>query len=888
MIGSALPRGGGGACSNSCIFISYRRQEASYLAAWLHDWLSSRFGTGRVFLDIDSIKPGVDFIKAIELGIRQSAALVVIIGPQWLAVDHYGRRRVDDSADPVRLEIETALFRNIHIIPVLLDGAVMPTATDLPVSVRTITRLNAVSIRRESARRDVENLGATMYQLLGDAGEIDLYAETASPGALAQDWLLTKPPLDTYALDSDRERDQRSRLLEQLYAFYAEYARQVLDDDGSIRLSLNMDLLPAKTVRTGDQLLPSPQKKSERLPKGTSLLQIFDRFRGLAGDGILVLGDPGSGKTTMVFELAAQLTSCARDSIDSPVPVYVPLSSWKLRDVPFTEWLVEQLNQLYQIPPRLSRRWIEGGQLLFLLDGLDEIPDWNQRQACVDEINRFNRFGRQVWLPTIVASRLTEYDTLSRALQLETAILIRPLDPQTILKYLRRAGPSARGVLAAIGDEPALLDLLRSPLLINMLNLTYADLGDDAKPLTAGSLAGRRHQLVSNYCERRLELERQRSSGINRFPPELTRSWLTSLAAYMTERQQAVFLLDRVHPNWLPSRRARQVIALAPSLAWAILCGATFGLALDLAGKLGVYDTTYPLHPSIILSIIGSIVGLVIGLVGELGAIGRTTAWASMGIILGLLMTIVEKPTTYYEVGLNGIQYALLLALVGEPTIHLIGGYRPLAEHLSWSWARSRSALPLRLLFGTAIGLPLALTDSLLSGGELSGGELIQGVLVGLVSGLVLGMFFGLSIGFGSGLRISSIPTRIFPNQGVRNSARYGLVVGIAAALIIGFVFFAGGLIVGLHNGLIRGLAWGPGAGLLWGLATGLGAVLQYLVLRLLLWRYRLAPLRYGHWLDYMVRLRLLYRGAGGGYLFIHQIVQDHFAGTVAATASRR
>jgi hypothetical protein len=84
------------AAAGSVIFISYRRQEASYLAAWLHDSLCERFGVDRVFLDIDSIKPGRNFVTAIAHAIAQSALMIILIGPRWLALGKEGRRRLDD------------------------------------------------------------------------------------------------------------------------------------------------------------------------------------------------------------------------------------------------------------------------------------------------------------------------------------------------------------------------------------------------------------------------------------------------------------------------------------------------------------------------------------------------------------------------------------------------------------------------------------------------------------------------------------------------------------------------------------------------------------------------------------------------------------------------
>src|SRR5207253_8227229 len=92
------------------IFVSYRRQETSHLAGRLYDRLADRFGEGQVFIDVDTIEPGVDFAEEITRAVAACQVLVAVIGPSWLiASDERGRRRLDDPNDFVRLEIESAL-----------------------------------------------------------------------------------------------------------------------------------------------------------------------------------------------------------------------------------------------------------------------------------------------------------------------------------------------------------------------------------------------------------------------------------------------------------------------------------------------------------------------------------------------------------------------------------------------------------------------------------------------------------------------------------------------------------------------------------------------------------------------------------------------------------
>src|SRR5256885_12633659 len=115
------------------LFISYRRHDTGYLAATLSEKLQQRFGEESVFYDVDTIPLGVDFREHIGNAVGNCDVLLVIIGDQWLvSADGKGNRRIDDAADFVRIEIESALKRAIPIIPVLVGEAAMPKPSDVP------------------------------------------------------------------------------------------------------------------------------------------------------------------------------------------------------------------------------------------------------------------------------------------------------------------------------------------------------------------------------------------------------------------------------------------------------------------------------------------------------------------------------------------------------------------------------------------------------------------------------------------------------------------------------------------------------------------------------------------------------------------------------------
>jgi hypothetical protein len=143
----------------NAVFISYRRDEAKAYAVHLHDRLSTLLGEGNVFMDLDSIRPGIDFVSALREGLDVTAALIALIGDQWLDLrEPDGQRRLDNPEDFVRLELEGALDRGIKVIPVLVDGARMPASGELPPTIAELARLQALELNHEHWKRDVDRL----------------------------------------------------------------------------------------------------------------------------------------------------------------------------------------------------------------------------------------------------------------------------------------------------------------------------------------------------------------------------------------------------------------------------------------------------------------------------------------------------------------------------------------------------------------------------------------------------------------------------------------------------------------------------------------------------------------------------------------------------------
>ena len=188
------------------IFMSYRREDTGYPAAWLYDRLARHFRRSHVFKDIDSsIEPDDDFVDVITAAVGSCDVLLALIGNRWLTITGQdGQRRLDNADNFVRLELEAALTRNVRVIPVLVKGARMPRADELPTSLAKLGRQQAVELsssrfdvdiqrllsvldraiteRQEQARQEAEEAAARQRQ------QVEQLQGQIRDRAAAQDW----------------------------------------------------------------------------------------------------------------------------------------------------------------------------------------------------------------------------------------------------------------------------------------------------------------------------------------------------------------------------------------------------------------------------------------------------------------------------------------------------------------------------------------------------------------------------------------------------------------------------------------------------------------------------------------------------------------------------
>lgn len=237
------------------IAISYRRADSAAISGRLFDRLVAHYGAGSVFMDIDEIPFGIDFREHIAQVLSSCDAVVVVMGPHWSGGTD--PRRIDEPTDPVRIEVQTALERRIPVIPVLVDGAAMPEAHELPDALADLAYRNACEVATgRDFHAHVDRLIRSMDRIL-----LPLGAVAAPPPPAAHD------PVAAPAL-SDPSSPPRGAFT--WLALAATVALpQVVQFTG--RTELFLVALCVSTIVTVHLLDPTDRSLGHRLVFGTAL-----------------------------------------------------------------------------------------------------------------------------------------------------------------------------------------------------------------------------------------------------------------------------------------------------------------------------------------------------------------------------------------------------------------------------------------------------------------------------------------------------------------------------------------------------------------------------------------------------------------------------------------
>jgi eukaryotic-like serine/threonine-protein kinase len=615
-----------------------------------------------------------------------------------------------------------------------------------------------------------------------------------------------------------------------------------------------------------------PDEVERPVPAGTRVVDVYDA----TGHSLLILGAPGSGKTTFLLELTRDLLDRADRDPAHPIPVVFPLSTWAEKRKRLTEWLQDELNLRYDVPRVIAREWVATDQVLPLLDGLDEVKT-EHRAACVASINRFRH--SHGLLPLVISSRTDDYEALANLLRLGGAIRVRPITREQVNTYIADLGPAGEPVRAATREDPSLCELLDSPLMLNIAIASYATETRAPVPIN-GTLGDRRDQLFGSYVRRVLE---SRGAG-SRYSAEQTLHWLSWLASQMRTHGQTVFYLERLQIDWLPEGRHLAIRACF-GLAFGLVIGFLFGLIVSLS-----YGLAYGLVVCIVASLANAIFWALPSAHEHPIFPVEIVRWSWPGLksfsggfslVLGLGASlfsglIIGLPTGLLVGFAYGLSYGLLVGLVGMLAIALVGVLPAVHENSVSTFELSRWSGP--GLRSISLGL-----------------SLVIGLTAGMVFGLVGGVIGVLAAVLFSGLTFSEIEIKTIPNEGIRRSARNAILVTSVFGLVTGLAYWAVSTnIVGLNSRLRGELGAQPAVGfgltlalaLSGGLSAGGEACIKHYVLRLWLIGNGSTPWNYVRFLDHAAE-RVLLRKVGGGFMFLHRTLLDYFAARSVETAVR-
>ncbi|HEY9853785.1 MAG TPA: NACHT domain-containing protein [Leptolyngbyaceae cyanobacterium] len=335
----------------------------------------------------------------------------------------------------------------------------------------------------------------------------------------------------------------------------------------SVRIMLLKETSPQPMQRLWDVDVKIGKRSAFQLKREVSIAQVFAQ----TGGKLMILGTPGSGKTTTILELASELISRAENDVEKPLPVLFNLSAWQPKHENIADWLVAELKSKYKIGNKVSKKWIKEKQLLPLLDGLDEL-EASQRELCLKAVNQLLE-GEKALKHLVISSRLEEYKNSQTKLKLHGAIYLRPLNPDRIREYLMAS--RSRELWENIKTEPQLLDLARTPLLLNMMALAYEEILIHAwKRITSKR---ERYEYLLNAYVRRMLTQNIDSKLYPRGKeprPETMRQWLIWLAKKMYQLNQQEVAIEKLDRNWLETNSQKRLYRL--------------GVFLTLGGIMGV------------------------------------------------------------------------------------------------------------------------------------------------------------------------------------------------------------------------------------------------------------------------------------------------------------
>lgn len=651
-----------------------------------------------------------------------------------------------------------------------------------------------------------------------------------------------------YPLDTMREHRNRSRMLTKIRKFWIE---GVLENSlhGRLLIELGKDYTETGSA-PWDSVLYSPPQSPRPVPQERRMRDLFDEHLS----ELLILGAPGSGKTTMLLDLCRDLLARAERASGTPIPVVLNLSTWAQKSLPIADWIIEELRLRYDVPSAVGTAWSRAGLLLPLLDGLDELTA-EFRSACSAALNHYRQTGGAPGL--VVCCRQSDYGALTPPLHTQTAIILKELSAEQIEHWLAQVGVSRGQLVGLLGSENAFADLARSPLSLDILTRVLRSRTGDDLPERIG-LEERRKDLFGAYF--RAVMLRRRLEG--RYSPEQTLRYLCEIARRLNNQSQSAFYLEELQPEASQTRLQR----------WGFRFGSTFLLWLLIGIVLMSLQTTLLIFKPIYLGF----------------DLSPFPSWFYAAVLLpstivATIYTNSQEPPDQPDISFN-YRLSRVMFFANIKSSIKQGIRSGVYNTLVWSIFSALLAMPFIL---DPVFLAKIAGKSLLIKYSLRNVVLLFGVqfLVYFVTFLIV--FLPSHVGFRlfrNAMCYEKISEKNFPNQVILASLRRTLTL---LGCLLGMDLLLKLLITSYDPGTNRARL---GYFALSMLAMALPMLLTYIIphigglavsrhytLRALLAMRGALPLRLIEFLDFATE-RVLLQRVGGGYVFIHRLLAEYFA----------
>ena len=634
-----------------------------------------------------------------------------------------------------------------------------------------------------------------------------------------------------------------------------DWIEGVLDQSlrGQVMISLGLEEQPQALACSWDLSLESGTNQRRPLPESTKIIDVYNRLG--AGCTLLLLGEPGAGKTTTLLTLAKTLISSAQTDVNQLIPVVLNLSAWASRKEDFRSWLRLELKTKYRVPSKISRQWIEDQELLLLLDGLDEVAS-TYRDSCIQSLNRFSQ---ETGIDLVVCCRARDYADCRHQLAFQTTLYLRPLSLQQVNVALTSAGEPLKALQRMVETQSVWQELAQSPLMLNIMMLTYQGVALVDLP-QGDDINSHRHRIFATYLHRMFQ--RRRAAIL--YPANQVIKQLAWLAQRMQRSSQSVFLLEAIQPNWLNNGRDRLTFEVTVRAVLWMLWG---GLHLGLIAGHGFDKSTFGWSDFAVWGGYGIFSGMGYGLLSGIDQhwLPRHWCWGINSIlaavVFGLLFSQVGHSIAIAEtIAEPGQAIDLSQATIAWGISYgvIYGGISLLID-----WKLSQPIQPMQALRWS--GRKGLIASGL---GAVVSLALIFGPKVGVLQSLVFGTMVVVAGGFDKRNTVDNQNT--FPNQGITQALKNaGLLFGIIGLTTAILMLLLEPWVSAVVNGLLFGVAVAM-------LVAGITATKHY-VLRALFALRGHAPWRYRRFLDYGVQLIFL-RRVGGGYIFIHRLLLEYLA----------